>query len=388
MDGIMKPGLEQNSKRLSSIERTIDNIANGSIAINSIDAMRDIIKKAPNEPYLLKIYADMLLEHKLLEEAAKVYDEAASLYHKNGKMLSAIVAKISQWHYEMPSGQSIKIFFSDLKKNIKKDLPINNLFSKLSIEELKSFCFLFEKVRLPADHTIKEIGDVEHHLFLIVSGRLEDSIYLTLQNQERIFRKPTIIMSENDYFGEIYPFTKEQRCQSYIKTLRPTELVSISKEKLLPICRKFPNIELAIIDLLKIRSQFATSDSSAKLRRSPRYEFKLKLNLEIFPEKSDENKLTVEGFSLDISVGGMGIILDLNLLRDKVDISSFLSCLKNAKIRLDITKEACSLLFSGRIAWCREIVHEGVKTIAIGVQFSDMSPRTQGFLFAFINSLQ
>jgi hypothetical protein len=112
------------------------------------------------------------------------------------------------------------------------------------------------------------------------------------------------------------------------------------------------------------------------------------LNLEIFPEKSDENTLTVAGFSGDISVGGMGIILDLNQIRNRVDISSFHSSLKNAKVRVDITKEACSLLFSGRIAWCRDILHEGAKTIAIGVKFSDMSPRAQGFLFALINSLQ
>jgi CRP-like cAMP-binding protein len=384
----MKPRLGQNSKQLTSIERTTDNIANGSIAVNSIDAIRDILKKVPNEPYLFKVYADMLLEHKMLEEAAKTYDEAASLYNNNGKMLPAIVAKISQWHIETPSGQNVDSFFSDLNDYNENELPINNFFSKLSIEELKSFCFLFEKARLPADQTIKEVGDAEDYLFLVVSGELEDSIYLTLQNQEKIFRKPTIILSANDYFGEIYPFSKEQRCQSYIKTLVPSELVSISKEKLLPVCRKFPNIELAILDLLKIRSQSTTRDSSAKLRRALRYELKLKLNLEIFPEKSDENPLTVKGFSLDISVGGMGIILDLGQIRDRVDISSFHNSLKNAKIRVDITKEACSLLFSGKIAWCREIVNEGAKKIAIGVKFSDMSPMAQGFLFSLINSLK
>ena len=116
MDGIMKPRLGQNIKQLSPIERTINNIANGFIAINSIDVMQDILKKVSNEPYLFKIYADMLLEHKMLKEAAKAYDEAASLYYKNGKMLPAIVAKISQWYIEMPSSQSIKLFYSDISE--------------------------------------------------------------------------------------------------------------------------------------------------------------------------------------------------------------------------------------------------------------------------------
>jgi CRP-like cAMP-binding protein len=138
--------------------------------------------------------------------------------------------------------------------------------------------FLFESVRLPAGETFKEIGDSEDNLFFIVSGQLEDSMYLTLQNQGKVFRKPTLILSKNDYFGEIYPFDKEQQSQSYVETLQPTELVSISKEKLIKICRKYPNIELAIIDLLKIRSQLVTSEPSVKLRGAPRYDLDLALN--------------------------------------------------------------------------------------------------------------
>ena len=128
----MKPRLGQNLKQPNSIERIIDNIASGSIAINSIDAMRDILKKVPNEPYLQKIYADMLLEHKMLEEAAKAFGEASILYCKNGMMLPAIVAKISQWHIEMPPGRNVDSFFSDLNDYNKIELPINNFFLKLN----------------------------------------------------------------------------------------------------------------------------------------------------------------------------------------------------------------------------------------------------------------
>lgn len=154
---------------------------------------------------------------------------------------------------------------------------------------------------------------------------------LGYDNQGKVFRKPTLILSENDYFREIYPFNEEQRFQSYIETLEPTELVSISKEKLIQICRKYPNIELAIIDLLKIRSQSVTKEPSVKLRRAPRHELKLKLNLEIIPEKSDGKTIAVEGFSKDISVGGMGIILDLNQIKDKIDIPFFRSSLKTQR---------------------------------------------------------
>jgi hypothetical protein len=89
-----------------------------------------------------------------------------------------------------------------------------------------------------------------------------------------------------------------------------------------------------------------------------------------------------------MSIGGMGIILDLNSIKDLVDIPSLRSSLNNAKIRIGIPDEILSLMVSGRIAWGREIVHEGAKTVAIGMQFSKMSPRMQGFLFSFINSLE
>ncbi len=380
---MLKPKVNLNAKPISVIE----NIANGSIVINSIDVMRDIIKKFPTEPYLIRIYADLLLKHEMAEEAARAYNSASSLFYKNGEVLPAIVSKISQWHIEMPSDQNIKSFFSGINSYNEKELPINNFFSKLSIDELKAFCFLFETVRQPAGQTIKEIGDMVDNLFFIVSGKLKDSIYLTLQNPGKVSRKPTLILSENDYFGEIYPFNKEQRSQSHIETLEPTELVGISKEKLIRTCRKYPNIELAIIDLLKIRSQSKTSEPSTKLRRTQRHELKLKLNLEIIPEKSDGQIITVEGLSKDISVGGMGIILDSNQIKDKVDIPFFRSSLKDAKIRVEIAKEGSSFVVSGKVAWSREIVHEGAKTMAIGMQFSNMSPRVQGFLFALINSL-
>ena len=380
---MMKTKMALNSKQLGVIE----NIANGSIVINSIEVMRDICSKFPAEPFLVRIYADLLLKHEMPEQAAQTYNRAAILFCKNGEMLQGIVAKISQWHIETPSDQNIESFLSSLNEYNLKKCPIDNFFSKLSIVELKAFCFLFETIRRPAGTSIKEFGDIEDNLFLVVSGKLRDSIYLTLQNQGKVFRQPILILSKNDFFGEIYPFNEKQQSKSYIETLEPTELVSISKEKLIRICHQYPHIELAILDLLKIRALSATNESPARLRRAQRYELKAKLNLEIFPKASNGKTILVEGASKDISVGGMGIILDLNSIKDSFDISSLNSSLNNAKIRVDISKDGCALSFSGTIAWSREIVHEGVKTIAIGMEFIKMSPRMKGFFYTLINSL-
>ena len=368
-------------------KNTIEHIIEGSIVINSMELMLEILDKFPDNPELARIYADLLLKNKMHDAAAKVYNRAAMLFLGCGKMLPAIVAKISQWHIEMPSDQNVKAFLNELDSNHDKKLPIGHFFAKLGIHELKALCSLFESVRLPAKQVIKEIGDPEDHLFFIVSGRLKDSIYLTLQNQRKVFRKPTLELAENDFFGDIYPFNKEQRSQSYIETLEPTELVRIPKEKLMRICRKYPNIELGIIDLLSIRSYSDQEGATETIRKETRHKFYLMLELEIYPEHSPDEAIYVEGASEDISIGGMSIIVDAGKLTEPWNISSLHESVSHAKIYVSVVTHTLLLKISGKVAWCREVMHGGAKALAVGMQFDEMSPKVRGLLFALFNSL-
>ena len=380
--------IKKSSLHQFKIDRnTIEHIIDGSIVINSIDLMLDILKKFPAEPDLVRIYADLLLRNKMLEAAAKAYNRAAILFLNAGKMLPAIVAKISQWHIEMPSDQHVKSFLSELESNQNKELPIGHFFSKLSIHELKALCSLFENIRLPAGHVVKEIGDTEDHLFFIVSGRLKDSIYLTLQNQRKVFRKPTLTLSENDFFGDIYPFNKEQRSQSYIETLEPVELVKIPKEKLMRICRKYPNIELGIISLLSIRSISEKEASADEIRKETRYKFTLRLELEIYPEHAPDQAIYFEGDSEDISIGGMSINIDPTQIREPLTVAGLDKTILNSRINVSVITQTLLLKISGKIVWRREVVQHGAKTLAVGMQFDEMSPKIRGLLFALFNSL-
>ena len=368
-------------------KNTVEHIIDGSIEINSIELMLVILKKFPAEPNLVRIYADLLTKYKMHEAAAKAYKRAAKLYLDTGKILPAIVSKISQWHIEMPSDQNVQSFLSELDSNNNKTLPLGHFFSKLSIHELKAFCSLFEKIRLPSGHVVKEIGDAQDHLFFVVSGRLKDSIYLSLQNQRKIYRKPTLILAENDFFGDIYPFNKEQRSQSYIETLEPVELVRIPKEKLMRIGRKYPNIELGIIDLLSTRTLTDEDGPSDEIRKQTRHKFALKLQLEIYPEQSPDQAIHLEGDSEDISIGGMSIIIDSTEAGNNHDISSLDKIVTNAKINVSVVTHTLLLKISGMIVWGRDVVHGGAKTLAIGMQFDEMSPKIRGLLFALFSSL-
>jgi CRP-like cAMP-binding protein len=375
--------------RLKIDRNTIEHIIDGSIVINSVDLMLDILKKFPAEPHLVRIYADLLLKHKMHEAAAKAYNRAAILFLNSGKMLPAIVAKISQWHIEMPSDQHVKSFLSELdsNNNHNRELPIGHFFSKLSIHELKALCSLFENIRLPDGQVVKEIGDTEDHLFFIVSGRLKDSIYLTLQNQRKVFRKPTLTLSENDFFGDIYPFNKEQRSQSYIETLEPVELVRIPKEKLMRICRKYPNIELGIIDLLSIRSITDKEAPVDEIRRETRHKFTLRLELEIYPEYAPDQAIYLEGDSEDISIGGMSINIDPTNIREPQTVSGLEKTISNSRINVSVVTHTLLLKISGKIVWRRMVVHTGTKTLAVGMQFDEMTPKIRGLLFALFNGL-
>lgn len=380
--------IKKSSLHQFKIDRnTLEHIIEGSIMINSIDLMLDVLRKFPAEPDLVRIYADLLLKNKMHEAAAKAYNRAAILFLNSEKMLPAIVAKISQWHIQMPSDQNVKSFLSELNSNHNRELPIGHFFSKLSIHELKALCSLFENIRLPAGHVVNEIGDTEDHLFFIVSGRLKDSIYLTLQNRRKVFRKPTLTLSENDFFGDIYPFNKEQRSQSYIETLEPVELVRIPKEKLMRICRKYPNIELGIIDLLSIRSITDKEAPVDEIRKETRCKFILRLELEIYPEHAPDQAIYLEGDSEDISIGGMSINIDPTNIREPQTVSSLDKTISNSRINVSVVTQTLLLKISGKIAWHREVVHNGAKTLAVGMQFDEMVPKIRGLLFALFNSL-
>jgi len=366
---------------------TIEHLIDGSIVINSIDLMLDILKKFPAEPDLVRIYADLLTRNKMLEAAARAYNRATILFLNAGKLLPAIVAKISQWHIEMPSDQHVKTFLSELDSNQNRELPIGHFFSKLCIQELKALCSLFENIRLPTGYVVKEIGDTEDYLFFVVTGRLKDSIYLTLQNQRKVFRKPTLTLSENDFFGDIYPFNKEQRSQSYIETLEPVELVRIPKEKLMRICRKYPNIELGIIALLSIRSLSDKEASDDEIRKETRHKFTLRLELEIYPEHAPDQASYFEGDSEDISIGGMSIKIDPTHIREPLTVSGLEKTISNSRINVSVITQTLILKISGKIVWLRQEVHNGTKTLALGMQFDEMSPKIRGLLFALFNSL-
>ena len=364
-----------------------EHIIDGSIVIDSIEAFSSILKQFPKHPALLKKYADLLFRQELLDMAARSYGQAAELYIGSGRMLQAMVAKKQQWLIKQPSKKEIHQFVSALEQGAFRESPFKMLFEKLSSKELLSIMSGFVRVRLFAGKAVQKAGDRETDLFFVVSGTLKDSIYPSLQTKEKVHRKRNITLSDDDFFGEIYPFKTDQVCKSDITTATQVELVKISRQKLMKLCREFPNIELALIDLFKIRSGKGKSDPASTARKAERYQLPIKMNLELAPRGSFKSPLVVDGYSSDISIGGICVVL--NGKSDHIGhlLSTLPETADSSKIRVSFPGETMELKVWGNIKWRHEIHFNGRKTLALGIRFQEDSPKLRGMLFMFANSL-
>ena len=124
-----------------------------------------------------------------------------------------------------------------------------------------------------------------------------------------------------------------------------------------------------------------------EIRKESRHKFTLSLELEIYPENDPEQAIYLEGESEDISIGGMSINIDPTNIREPQTVSSIEKTISDSRINVSVVTPTLLLKISGKIVWHREVVHNGTKTLAMGMQFDEMSPKIRGLLFALFNSL-
>ena len=365
-----------------------DHIIDGSILIDSVEAFKSILKQYPENAALLKAYSDFLTKNNLFDLAAKSYREASNLYVKEGKILQAIVSKKLEWRIQTADEKEIKLFLESLKSGKFKEIPLKVFFNRLGHEEMLEVITSFVRARLPAGTVIKKKGDDEDNLYFVVSGTLKDSLYPSIDEKVKVHRPPNIYLNENEFFGDVYPFNDDRKCQSDIETITQVELVKLSKPKLIQLCKKYSNLELGILDLCKIRLQTDQLGDTRLLRKAHRYEMPVDMNLELYPQAKSNTPVMVEGFSSDISVGGICAILDSGNASIAAIVEAFENERNSKKIWVGFPAEKMHIKVLGRIAWSYAVNLNDQKTLVLGIQFEEMSPRLRGMLFMFANSLQ
>jgi CRP-like cAMP-binding protein len=370
----------QISRHISIAKHIVD----GSLTIDSVREFRSILRIFPNDPALHRQYADLLARKKSLQVARASYRKAATLYIESGMMLQAVVCKILEWHLKPPTPLKVRRFYQTLNGGKYHETLLNVFFNRLSFPEFAAFINQLKRVRVKAGKTIKKIGAQEKFLYFIAAGNVMATTLHPLADGQKEAEKSIVYLTENDFFGDIYPFESDKISQSYLETTTGTELIKISQTALKRICRKFPNIELGIIDLLKARSNIDNEEILRKVRQTDRRLLPIKIDLQIFPGKSGHHPIVLEGYSRDVSIGGMCIVLDAGYEH----VPSMYQDIKNARVQISMASEAMTISVSGKIVWSKEVVSEGQKSIALGIQYQNMTPKLSGLMVVFADILK
>ena len=257
--------------------------------------------------------------------AAQSFGKAARLFIDAGMVLQSIVSKSLQWKINPPSDPwEIRQFFVTLKK----------------------------------------AGDEENHLYFIVSGALRATSYQPLEaNSETVYKKAAFHLSENDFFGAVYPFEDKQLSKSYVETITQTELIKIPKINLMKVCVKHPEVEEALIELFGSQSGIEETENFQIDRMGERQEIPIKVHLQIHPQSNGEQPLSLSGFSKDISISGICVVLN----SEYRIIPAFEECVKNAGVQISLPNEELALSVKGSVVWSREINIEKDTTVALGI---------------------
>jgi hypothetical protein len=93
--------------------------------------------------------------------------------------------------------------------------------------------------------------------------------------------------------------------------------------------------------------------------------------------------IILDAYSKDISIGGTCVFLDAKDLSVAKSVASFSKTIKEAKVKISLPSAGLELKVSGKIAWTKETIFRGEMTLAVGIQFQDLSPKLKGMLFVF-----
>ncbi len=371
---------------VTNLNQTISiakHIVDGSITIDSISEFRSILRIFPNDAALHRVFADLLVRKKSFETATRSYSKAATLNIESGMMLQAIICKILEWRLKKPTRQRAQRFYRSLSGGKYHQTPLNVFINGLSFTEFTALVNQMTRVRMAAGRTVRKIGDRETDLYLIVTGNLKATTLLPLNGNQEGPPKTIVYLSENDFFGDIYPYDSETISQAFVETITAAELVKISKVKLKRICKKYPNIELGLIDLFKARSEIGAESLLRKVRLIDRHKLPIKIDLQIYPGKSGDHTIVLDGYTRDVSIGGMCIVLDAKYAH----VPSMYQDIKNARIQISMPGDAMKISVVGKIVWRKQVSAEDQKTVALGIQYQNMTPKLSGLLVVLADIL-
>ena len=366
---------------------TMRKILQDEINIESSDLLKGLLEKYPNEPSLYKMYANSLFKNGISNAAIKIYNKATKLYLENGRTLSALLTLAVQCQVSSLEESEIKQYFLELKEKDTSRKPLNKFLFNLSYQSFIDLVKNLKIHRFQSGQVIKQVGDPEDKFCFIVSGKIKDSLFLKIDNAEKVYRKPTVYLSSGDFFGLMYPFDQSTKSKSYIESVTESEILCLSKDHLRKLCANHPKIELNLIKLLGVRSDALNTNVSEELRTESRIRLRSQLGLEILLGAGANSSIHLTGYSKDVSIGGICVIIDELSISSANETQSFNKWLANSNVLVNFKIEDLEVKIPGKIKWSKPVIDRGLKTLAVGVKFTEVSPMLKGLTLSIISCI-
>lgn len=342
----------------------------------------------PQSPDELKAEADQLLREKKPQEAGVYLDHAAGLFLAAGRTLQAVAAKKKKWQVlGLDTGQE-REFVDALGLAARPEDAFGRILRDLSPSARAQWIRHLEVVAYRKRCLVKRRGDPETALYFVVGGRLRESDNRNRPRPERS-STPDRLLREGDHWGNVYPLTKTPRSRSQIQAVTPSELLRISKRKLIQLCSRCEELEYAIIKLCRVRSSdsFANLQAQAAgqtpgVRKGDRYKIAACVQVEIENEEGGP-LLRFSGLTYDVSVGGMCFIPACDKSYNHLNVLAVKhGGRKKAKVIFET--DGLSMTIRAEIVRIHRIQERGAMTPAVGIRFPEMAPAWRGVFLSFV----
>jgi CRP-like cAMP-binding protein len=352
----------------------VSSILDGSHTVNTVEEFEDILQANPENPLLLRAYADFLVGETMFDEAAIEYKKSVGLFVKSCSIVQAMLSNILQWGVLKVSERECRSIYRTLHDIKSEEVPVFNFFARMTYSELLDVMGELEQVNVSAGQVLRKPNDPENDIFFIVSGLLRETV--NYQSSTGELKQFTATLAENMFFGDIYPLEEENHSPSRVETITDVRLLRFSKPDIIRVCRKYPNIRLLVMELCQTRRGSESRQYSYFVRASTRYQLQTKVTLEIFPNDKNERPLILQCLTDNVSEGGACINLG-----EKYWIGSAADLVgRKAKMMISVPRASLSFEVTGSIVWKKEVSHDGVASILVGIQFSQISEEDFNFL--------
>lgn len=362
----MKISMNLPDVQYSIMQRVID----GTLAIDSVEEFREILKIYPDDPLLLRKYADLLLNKSLLDEAPSAFHKASMQFIEQGMNLQAIVTKILQWSIQKPDHEEGRRFHKLLTKKGAQHTPLQRFWANMTYGELVTLMLRLVRVKFSTGQKIACVDEPANDIYFVVSGALAETISpdCQLEASKAGLETEPMLLGPNDIVGNIFPLDQPTASYTDVVVVNDSELVKIAKPVLADACRKHPNIEMLLRDIYKPEKIDKCARVWQTVRRSVRFGVPTKVEIAFAANGNDAPVNPITGIAVDLSLGG--VCVDLGSLKQFP--AEEIGKGRLVKLTLDLLNEIATVKLGGKIVWQRHQHSEDGPSMLIGIRFDSM----------------